>query len=102
MGVHLDDFVTPSSTPPNEPDTNELDDVTPSMTRDQTQTENLSELVKAMSEENVRDKIYDKYTLVLRDLQVVKQPPDYCATSTFFRIHVENMVICAIHVNLRF
>ena len=80
MGVHLDDFVTPSSTPPNEPDTNELDDVTPSMTRDQTQTENLSELVKAMSEENVRDKIYDKYTLVLRDLQV-----DICARPQSFR-----------------
>ena len=70
--LFADAFVTPSSTPPNEPDVNDLNDidVTPSMTRDATQAENLADMIKAMSEENVRDKIYDKYTLVLRDLQV--------------------------------
>ena len=65
-----DDFVTPSSTPPNEADLSDDPEMTPHMTRDPTQQNNLADLVNEMSEEHVRDKIYDKYTLGLCDLQV--------------------------------
>ena len=62
--------MTPSSTPPSE----SLEDVTPSKHTDPQSplSGKLDEvLAETMSESMVRDKIYDKYTLTLSDLQVM-------------------------------
>jgi vacuolar protein sorting-associated protein 13D len=59
---HLDDsFVTPPSTPPSE---DETDVVLPEVT-------SLSELKESFTAESLADKIYDRYTLELADLQVL-------------------------------
>lgn len=59
---HSDDsFVTPPSTPPSEEDDT---DALP-------QVASLSELKDSFSPESLADKIYDRYTLELADLQVL-------------------------------
>ena len=55
-----DSFVTPPSTPPSEDDTDALPQVA-----------SLSELKGSFSPESLADKIYDRYTLELADLQVL-------------------------------
>ena len=58
---HSDDsFVTPPSTPPSEDETDALPEVT-----------SLSELKESFTAESLADKIYDRYTLELADLQVL-------------------------------
>ena len=68
----LDDFVTPDSTPPNEPSpmTGGSDTGGATMTQSSSQQQNLNDMVRDMSLSDVHDKIYDKYTLDLSDLQV--------------------------------
>ena len=68
-----DDFVTPDSTPPNEPSPSDDSGLTPSASASElkaSQQQNLSDMVRDMSLSDVHDKIYDKYTLDLSDLQV--------------------------------
>lgn len=54
------DFVTPPSTPPSEDETDALPEVS-----------SFSDIKDSFTEETLADKIYDRYTLELADLQVV-------------------------------